>query len=64
MLHRRRERIMKQRMMLINQTRGLLADFGLVIPRQVKAFYRGLPGLLGDAGYGLTPVARADVRSN
>lgn len=57
-LHRRRERIMKQRVMLINQTRGLLAEYGLVMPKQVKAFYRELPGLLGDAGNGLTPVAR------
>jgi transposase len=60
-LHRRRERLMKQRVMLINQTRGLLAEYGMVMAKQVGSLYRELPALLEDAGNGLTAVARHEM---
>ena len=58
-MHRRRERLTKQRTMVINQTRGLLAEYGLVIAKNVTAFYRELPGMIGDADNALTLSARA-----
>lgn len=60
-LHRRRERLMKQRVMLINQTRGLLAEYGIVMAKQVGTFYRELLGLLEEAQSGLTAVAREQM---
>lgn len=37
-LHRLRERYLAQRMGLINQTRGLLSEFGIVAPQGLSAF--------------------------
>jgi transposase len=37
-LHRLRERYLSQRTGLINQTRGLLSEFGIVAPQGLKAF--------------------------
>jgi transposase len=37
-LHRLRERYLSQRTRLINQTRGLLSEFGIVAPQGLKAF--------------------------
>jgi transposase len=48
-LHRLRERYLSQRTRLINQTRGLLAEFGIVAPQGLKAF-RELLQSAGDAG--------------
>lgn len=58
-LHRHRERIKGCRQALVNQTRGLLAEYGLVIPRGIAVLRRALPDLLEDAENGLTPRARA-----
>ena len=53
-LHRVRAARMKQRTALINQTRGLLAEYGLVIPQGAGALRRALPELLEDADNGLS----------
>lgn len=42
MRHRIRQRIMTQRVALICQTRGLLGEFGVVLPKGVKAFQDGV----------------------
>ncbi|MEJ1469971.1 MAG: IS110 family transposase [Candidatus Sedimenticola sp. (ex Thyasira tokunagai)] len=57
-IHRQRERIKKERTALVNQVRGLLAEYGVVINKGVAAVRRGLPEILEDAENGLTPLAR------
>jgi transposase len=57
-LHRQRERIKKARTALVNQVRGLLAEYGIVINKGVAAVRKGLPDILEDAGNGLTLRSR------
>ena len=57
-VHRQRERIKKERTALVNQVRGLLAEYGVVINKGVAAVRRGLPEILEDAENGLTPLTR------
>jgi transposase len=56
--HRQRERIKKERTALANQVRGLLAEYGVVIPQGVKAVRKALPEILEDAENGLTALTR------
>lgn len=56
--HRQRERIKKSRTALVNQMRGLLSEYGLVIPQGVAAVRRELPSILEDADNGLTVLSR------
>ncbi len=56
--HRQRERIKKERKALVNQIRGLLAEYGLVINKGMAAVRKGLPEVLEDANNGLTALAR------
>ena len=58
-LHRQRERIKKARTALVNQIRGLLAEYGIVIHQGVAAVRKGLPSILEEAGNGLTVRSRA-----
>jgi transposase len=58
MVHRIRERLKSERTALINQVRGLLAEFGLVMPQGASALRRLLPGILEDAENELPPLAR------
>jgi transposase len=44
---------------LVNQVRGLLAEYGVVMPRGVGRFRQALPAVLADAENGLTPRVRA-----
>ena len=54
-VHRVRERLLKARNALTNEMRGLLAEYGILIPRQgISAVRNTLPGLLEDAENGLT----------
>lgn len=57
--HRQRERIKKERTALVNQVRGLLAEYGVVINKGVAAVRRDLPDILEDAENGLTSYSRA-----
>ena len=57
-LHRIRERQIKARTALINQIRGLLAEYGLVIPQRAAQVRHKLPFVLDDAENGLTVTAR------
>jgi len=57
--HRQRERIKKERTALVNQVRGLLAEYGVVINKGVTAVRQDLPDILEDAENGLTHLARA-----
>jgi transposase len=57
-VHRQRERIDKARTALSNQIRGLLAEYGIVIPQGVAAVRRELPLILEDAENSLTMEGR------
>lgn len=56
--HRQRELIKKERTALVNQVRGLLAEYGLVINKGVAAVRKGLPAILENGDNGLTTLAR------
>ena len=58
-LHRVREQVKKQRTEVINQARGLLAEYGVVLPVGVSGFRRGIPEVLEDAENALTDRIRA-----
>ncbi|GLQ94400.1 IS110 family transposase [Dyella acidisoli] len=59
LVHQVRREQVAQRTAKVNQIRGLLAEFGLVLPRQIQTLRRGLPRLLEDAGNELTDTVRA-----
>jgi transposase len=47
-LHRIRDRLVMRKTGLINQTRGLLSEYGIIIPLGVPAFRKHLPALASD----------------
>lgn len=57
-LHRIREQLIKERTAVANQTRGLLAEYGIVVPKGVHKLRTALPEILEDAENGLTLLAR------
>lgn len=61
-LARIRDRWVKSRTAVINQLRGLLSEYGVCVPKGPSALLAELPGILEDAGNGLTTVARAFIR--
>jgi transposase len=56
-LHRIRRRLMGERTALINQLRGLLAEYGLVLPQGANQVRSKLPALLEDSSEPLPPLA-------
>lgn len=58
MVHRARSLTMANRVAQINQIRGLLGEFGLVLPTGAARLRRELPGILEDAENGLPALAR------
>ncbi len=58
LLHRIRERTLKHRTALSNQLRGLLAEYGIVLPKSIHTLRSRLPGILEDATNELTTKAR------
>jgi len=57
-LHRVRQGFVKARTAQANQIRGLLAEFGLVIPQGIASIARRVPELLEDAGNELSGSVR------
>lgn len=57
-VHRIREQQMKQRTALVNQLRGLLAEFGVVVNKGVGHLRRALPEILEDAENALPDLMR------
>jgi transposase len=57
-LERIRDRLIKERSALANQTRGLLAEYGVIIDKTVAALRLKIPLVLEDAENSLTPIAR------
>ena len=58
MVHRARRLAVGQRTALVNQLRGLLGEFGLVVPKGVGRLRAQLPSILEDAENGLPELAR------
>jgi transposase len=58
MVHRARSLTMANRVAQVNQMRGLLGEFGLVISTGAARLRRELPGILEDAENGLPTLAR------
>ncbi len=57
-MHRVRRRLIGARTALVNQIRGLLAEYGVVVPKQVSPLRRALPRLIEDLSNDLTSLAR------
>ena len=62
-LHRVRERLVKNRTALVNQIRGLLMEYGIVIPKGIYRLRKQLPRILEDAENGLTMDFRDVLQS-
>ena len=58
MVHRARSLVMANRTAQSNQIRGLLGEFGLVVPQGVAQLRRKLPQILEDAENALPALAR------
>jgi transposase len=57
-LHRIRQRYIRQRTQLANQLRSLAAEYGVFFPKSLNSLRRDLALSLEDAENGLSPVAR------
>jgi transposase len=58
MLHRARQRLIQARTAQANQLRGLLAEFGFVLPQGLARLEREVPDILADADNGLSARLR------
>lgn len=58
MVHRARTLVLANRTAQVNQIRGLLGEFGLVVPQGVARLRQALPDILEDAENGLPDLAR------
>jgi transposase len=58
MVHRARTLVVATRTALVNQIRGLLGEFGVVVPRGVGRLRSALPGILEDAENGVPDLGR------
>ena len=57
-IHRVLDRMIRQRTALINQIRGFLNEYGVVVARGKDNLFAAMPDLLEDAENGLTPISR------
>jgi len=57
-LHRVRQRLVQERTALVNQTRGLLREYGVFIALGINILRTSLPEVLEDADNELTPLTR------
>ncbi len=57
-VHRVRQLLVKTRTALVNQARGLLAEYGVVVAQGVARLRRALPTILEDRENGLSGVLR------
>jgi len=57
-IHQGREGLVKQRTALANQIRGLLGEFGIVLPKGRRILEGRLPGILADGDNGLPGMMR------
>jgi transposase len=57
-IHRIRSGLVQRRTALANQTRGLLGEYGIVVPQGIKKLNKQLPLILEDAQNGLSDLVR------
>lgn len=57
-LHRVRQRLIKQRTAIVNQIRGILHEYGVVMAQGVSTVRREVPGILEDADNELSDAVR------
>ena len=57
-VHRVRQGLVRDRTASINQLRGLLSEFGIVMPKGRFSVQNTVPAILGDEGNGLPALAR------
>jgi len=57
-LHRMRQQLIRNRTALVNQTRGLLSEYGIIAPQGIQHIRKQLPLIIEDAKNELTPLAR------
>ena len=57
-LHRYRQRVVEERTALVNQIRGLLTEYGIVIPQGIGFLRKKLPEVLEEENSELTPLSR------
>jgi len=57
-VHRVRQGLVRDRTALVNQLRGLLSEFGIVIPKGRHAAQNAIPVILGNEDNGLPELAR------
>lgn len=57
-VHRARQGFVKARTAQANQIRGLLSEFGIIIPRGIHSIAKQVPGILEDAENGLPTTMR------
>jgi len=57
-LHRVRSRLIQERTALINQIRGLLAEYGIIVAQGITKIRKALPEILEDAENELTHASR------
>src|SRR5262249_42101632 len=62
-LHRVRERLVKHRTAVVNQVRGLLLEYGIVIPQGMARLRKRLPRVLEEADNGLSFLMRDLLQS-
>jgi transposase len=60
-LHRIRIRLVRQRTALMNQTRGLLSEYGVVMAKGIPSFRRSLAVLIDPHRTGLTPFIKEQL---
>lgn len=60
-IHRVRQGVITERTALINQLRGLLAEFGFILPKGRYSAQREIPSLLEDADNALPHLARTMI---
>ncbi len=58
-LHRNRQSVIKQRTALANQIRGLLGEYGIVVPKGISQVRTRIPEILEDGENGLTDRFRS-----
>jgi transposase len=61
-VHRIRRRLVSDRVKLVNQARGLLAEHGIVIPRDITKLRRGLAELVACCNDDLSELVRSLMR--
>lgn len=61
MLHRVRAGVVKSRTALVNQLRGVLGEFGLVVAQGIGSLRRALPEILADGAHPLPPLVREEL---